>query len=109
KDLNDIQRIVNEGNKLNDGMSEVEEGVKDNNEGRKERGNYLNADSQVKDDFDEGMTQGEEGLDDGSGCNLRIDETNEVKDAMRDRKDGLNGKQRLNDWKCDGLKKLDES
>ncbi|WP_422936779.1 DUF1542 domain-containing protein [Staphylococcus warneri] len=107
-DLNDIQSIVNEANKLNHAMTELQQAVNDNNEPTKQTGNYLNADTQLKHDFDEAITQAQQALDHPTGSNLTTDQINQLKDAITHTKDALNGNQRLNDSKSDALNKLDQ-
>ena len=89
-------------------MTELQQAVNDNNEPTKQTGNYLNADTQLKHDFDEAITQAQQALDHPTGSNLTTDQINQLKDAITHTKDALNGNQRLNDSKSDALNKLDQ-
>lgn len=107
-DVNDIQNIVNEATTLNHAMNELQQAVNDNNEPTKQSGNYINADTQLKHDFDEAITNAQQALDHPTGSNLTTDQINQLKDAINHTKDALNGNQRLNDSKSDALNKLDQ-
>lgn len=107
-DVNDIQNIVNEATTLNHAMNELQQAVNDNNEPTKQSGNYINADTQLKHDFDEAITNAQQALDHPIGSNLTTDQINQLKDAINHTKDALNGNQRLNDSKSDALNKLDQ-
>lgn len=107
-DVNDIQNIVNEATTLNHAMNELQQAVNDNNEPTKQSGNYINADTQLKHDFDEAITNAQQALDHPTGSNLTTDQINQLKDAINHAKDALNGNQRLNDSKSDALNKLDQ-
>ena len=89
-------------------MNELQQAVNDNNEPTKQTGNYINADTQLKHDFDEAITQAQQALDHPTGSNLTTDQINQLKDAINHTKDALNGNQRLNDSKSDALNKLDQ-
>ncbi|MEJ7247881.1 FIVAR domain-containing protein, partial [Staphylococcus epidermidis] len=77
-------------------MTELQQAVNDNNEPTKQTGNYLSADTQLKHDFDEAITQAQQALDHPTGSNLTTDQINQLKDAITHTKDALNGNQRLN-------------
>lgn len=79
------------------------------NEGRtKGSTNYVNADTQVKREYDEAVENAKQALDKTTGQNLTAEQVIKLNDAVTAAKEALNGEERLNNRKSEALQRLGE-
>ncbi|HDA2675913.1 TPA: GA module-containing protein, partial [Staphylococcus aureus] len=79
------------------------------NEGRtKGSTNYVNADTQVKQVYDEAVDKAKQALDKSTGQNLTAEQVIKLNDAITAAKKALNGEERLNNRKAEALQRLDQ-
>ncbi|HCU8733503.1 TPA: GA module-containing protein, partial [Staphylococcus aureus] len=79
------------------------------NEGRtKGSTNYVNADTQVKQVYDEAVDKAKQALDKSTGQNLTAEQVIKLNDAVTAAKKALNGEERLNNRKSEALQRLDQ-
>ncbi len=107
-DLNEIQQIVDEATSLNTVMNQLQQTINDNEASTKNSGNYINAEAQLKRDFDQAITNAQDAVDKANGLNLPKEQIQQLIDAISTTKDALNGDQRLNDAKTKALETLDQ-
>ncbi|WP_422635971.1 DUF1542 domain-containing protein [Staphylococcus pasteuri] len=107
-DLNEIQQIVDEATSLNTVMNQLKQTINDNEASTKNSGNYINAEAQLKRDFDQAITNAQDAVDKANGLNLPKEQIQQLIDAISTTKDALNGDQRLSDAKTKALETLDQ-
>ncbi len=103
-DLNQIQQIVDEAKALNRVMDQLSQEIT-GNEGRT---NYVNADTQVKQVYDEAVDKAKQALDKSTGQNLTAEQVIKLNDAVTAAKKALNGEEKLNNRKSEALQRLDQ-
>ncbi|HDF3525787.1 TPA: GA module-containing protein, partial [Staphylococcus aureus] len=108
KDLNQIQQIVDEAKALNRAMVQLSQEITGNEGRTKGSTNYVNADTQVKQVYDEAVDKAKQALDKSSGQNLTAEQVIKLNDAVTAAKKALNGEERLNNRKAEALQRLDQ-
>ncbi|HAR7521825.1 TPA: DUF1542 domain-containing protein, partial [Staphylococcus aureus] len=103
-DLNQIQQIVDEAKALNRVMDQLSQEIT-GNEGRT---NYVNADTQVKQVYDEAVDKAKQALDKSTGQNLTAEQVIKLNDAVTAAKKALNGEEKLNNRKSEALQRSDQ-
>ncbi|HCV8245892.1 TPA: hyperosmolarity resistance protein Ebh [Staphylococcus aureus] len=107
-DLNQIQQIVDEAKALNRAMDQLSQEITGNEGRTKGSTNYVNADTQVKQVYDEAVDKAKQALDKSSGQNLTAEQVIKLNDAVTAAKKALNGEERLNNRKAEALQRLDQ-
>ncbi|MVK41597.1 DUF1542 domain-containing protein, partial [Staphylococcus aureus] len=107
-DLNQIQQIVDEAKALNRAMDQLSQEITDNEGRTKGSTNYVNADTQVKQVYDETVDKAKQALDKSTGQNLNAKQVIKLNDAVTAAKKALNGEERLNNRKAEALQRLDQ-
>ncbi|CAC5981534.1 cell wall associated fibronectin-binding protein [Staphylococcus aureus] len=107
-DLNQIQQIVDEAKALNRAMDQLSQEITDNEGRTKGSTNYVNADTQVKQVYDETVDKAKQALDKSTGQNLTAKQVIKLNDAVTAAKKALNGEERLNNRKAEALQRLDQ-
>ncbi|HDH6873807.1 TPA: GA module-containing protein, partial [Staphylococcus aureus] len=107
-DLNQIQQIVDEAKALNRVMDQLSQGITDNEGRTKGSTNYVNADTQVKQVYDEAVDKAKQALDKSTGQNLTAEQVIKLNDAVTAAKKALNGEEKLNNRKSEALQRLDQ-
>ncbi len=107
-DLNEIQQIVDESTSLNTVMNQLQQTITNNEASTKNSGNYINAEAQLKRDFDQAITNAQDAVDKANGQNLPKEQIQQLIAAISTTKDALNGDQRLSDAKTKALETLDQ-
>ncbi|CAA3786241.1 cell wall associated fibronectin-binding protein [Staphylococcus aureus] len=107
-DLNQIQQIVDEAKALNRAMDQLSQEITDNEGRTKGSTNYVNADTQVKQVYDETVDKAKQALDKSTGQNLTAKQVIKLNDAVTAAKKALNGEERLNKRKAEALQRLDQ-
>ncbi|MEK1534830.1 DUF1542 domain-containing protein [Staphylococcus aureus] len=107
-DLNQIQQIVDEAKALNRAMDQLSEEITGNEGRTKGSTNYVNADTQVKQVYDEAVDKAKQALDKSTGQNLTAEQVIKLNDAVTAAKQALNGEERLNNRKSEALQRLDQ-
>ncbi len=107
-DLNQIQQIVDEAKALNRAMDQLSEEITGNEGRTKGSTNYVNADTQVKQVYDEAVDKAKQALDKSTGQNLTAEQVIKLNDAVTAEKQALNGEERLNNRKSEALQRLDQ-
>ncbi len=107
-DLNQIQQIVDEAKALNRAMDQLSQEITGNEGRTKGSTNYVNADTQVKQVYDEAVVKAKQALDKSSGQNLTAEQVIKLNDAVTAAKKALNGEERLNNRKAEALQRLDQ-
>lgn len=70
--------------------------------------NYVNADTQVKQVYDEAVDKAKQALDKSTGQNLTAEQVIKLNDAVTAAKKALNGEEKLNNRKSEALQRLDQ-
>ncbi len=107
-DLNQIQQIVDEAKALNRAMDQLSQEITGNEGRTKGSTNYVNADTQVKQVYDETVDKAKQALDKSTGQNLTAEQVIKLNDAVTAAKKALNGEERLNNRKSEALQRLDQ-
>ncbi|SBA12029.1 Putative Staphylococcal surface anchored protein [Staphylococcus aureus] len=107
-DLNQIQQIVDEAKALNRAMNQLSQEITGNEGRTKGSTNYVNADTQVKQVYDEAVDKAKQALDKSTGQNLTAEQVIKLNDAVTAAKQALNGEERLNNRKSEALQRLDQ-
>ncbi len=107
-DLNQIQQIVDEAKALNRAMDQLSQEITGNEGRTKGSTNYVNADTQVKQVYDEAVDKAKQALDKSIGQNLTAEQVIKLNDAVTAAKQALNGEERLNNRKSEALQRLDQ-
>ncbi|EWX12359.1 extracellular matrix-binding protein ebhA [Staphylococcus aureus F42580] len=107
-DLNQIQQIVDEAKALNRAMDQLSQEITGNEGRTKGSTNYVNADTQVKQVYDEAVDKAKQALDKSSGQNLTAEQVIKLNDAVTAANKALNGEERLNNRKAEALQRLDQ-
>ncbi|HHW8598557.1 TPA: hyperosmolarity resistance protein Ebh, partial [Staphylococcus aureus] len=107
-DLNQIQQIVDEAKALNRAMDQLSQEITGNEGRTKGSTNYVNADTQVKQVYDEAVDKAKQALDKSTGQNLTAEQVIKLNDAVTAAKKALNGEERLNNRKSEALQRLDQ-
>ncbi|SGT88839.1 extracellular matrix binding protein [Staphylococcus aureus] len=107
-DLNQIQQIVDEAKALNRAMDQLSQEITGNEGRTKGSTNYVNADTQVKQVYDEAVDKAKQALDKSTGQNLTAEQVIKLNDAVTAAKKALNGEERLNNRKSEALQSLDQ-
>ncbi|CAC6985678.1 cell wall associated fibronectin-binding protein [Staphylococcus aureus] len=107
-DLNQIQQTVDEAKALNRAMDQLSQEITDNEGRTKGSTNYVNADTQVKQVYDETVDKAKQALDKSTGQNLTAKQVIKLNDAVTAAKKALNGEERLNNRKAEALQRLDQ-
>ncbi|HCY7711387.1 TPA: GA module-containing protein, partial [Staphylococcus aureus] len=107
-DLNQIQQIVDEAKALNRVMDQLSQGITGNEGRTKGSANYVNADTQVKQVYDEAVDKAKQALDKSTGQNLTAEQVIKLNDAVTAAKKALNGEEKLNNRKSEALQRLDQ-
>ncbi|MBR9268722.1 hyperosmolarity resistance protein Ebh, partial [Staphylococcus aureus] len=107
-DLNQIQQIVDEAKALNRAMDQLSQEITGNEGRTKGSTNYVNADTQVKQVYDEAVDKAKQALDKSTGQNLTAEQVIKLNDAVTAAKQALNGEERLNNRKAEALQRLDQ-
>ncbi|GBX39174.1 extracellular matrix binding protein, partial [Staphylococcus aureus] len=107
-DLNQIQQIVDEAKALNRAMDQLSQEITGNEGRTKGSTNYVNADTQVKQVYDEAVDKAKQALDKSTGQNLTAEQVTKLNDAVTAAKKALNGEERLNNRKSEALQSLDQ-
>lgn len=107
-DLNQIQQIVDEAKALNRAMDQLSQEISGNEGRTKGSTNYVNADTQVKQVYDEAVDKAKQALDKSTGQNLTAEQVIKLNDAVTAAKKALNGEERLNNRKSEALQRLDQ-
>ncbi len=107
-DLNQIQQIVDEAKALNRAMDQLSQEITGNEGRTKGSTNYVNADTQVKQVYDEAVDKAKQALDKSTGQNLTAEQVIKLNDAVTAAKKALNGEERLNNRKAEALQRLDQ-
>ncbi|SGU04823.1 extracellular matrix binding protein [Staphylococcus aureus] len=107
-DLNQIQQIVDEAKALNRAMDQLSEEITGNEGRTKGSTNYVNADTQVKQVYDEAVDKAKQALDKSTDQNLTAEQVIKLNDAVTAAKQALNGEERLNNRKSEALQRLDQ-
>ncbi|HCG2450869.1 TPA: GA module-containing protein, partial [Staphylococcus aureus] len=107
-DLNQIQQIVDEAKALNRVMDQLSQGITGNEGRTKGSTNYVNADTQVKQVYDEAVDKAKQALDKSTGQNLTAEQVIKLNDAVTAAKKALNGEEKLNNRKSEALQRLDQ-
>ncbi len=107
-DLNQIQQIVDEAKALNRAMDQLSQEITGNEGRTKGSTNYVNADTQVKQVYDEAVDKAKQALDKSTGQNLTAEQVIKLNDAVTAAKQALNGEERLNNRKSEALQRLDQ-
>ncbi len=107
-DLNQIQQIVDEAKALNRAMDQLSQEITGNEGRTKGSTNYVNADTQVKQVYDEAVDKAKQALDKSTGQNLTAEQVIKLNDAITAAKKALNGEERLNNRKAEALQRLDQ-
>ncbi|WP_422124956.1 DUF1542 domain-containing protein [Staphylococcus caprae] len=94
-DLIEINHLVDDGTNLNDIMHDLAQAIIDNYASTKASINYINADSQLKDNFNQAINNARDVLNKAKGQNLNFETVDSLKDAISEAKDALNGIERL--------------
>ncbi|OHO70132.1 hypothetical protein HMPREF2580_06500 [Staphylococcus sp. HMSC036D05] len=94
-DLIEINHFVDDGTNLNDIMHDLAQAIIDNYAPTKASINYINADSQLKDNFNQAINNARDVLNKAKGQNLNFETVDSLKDAISEAKDALNGIERL--------------
>ena len=94
-DLIEINHIVDDGTNLNDIMHELAQSIIDNYAPTKASINYINADTQLRDNFKQAINNARNVLNKTKGQNLDFEAVDALKDAISETKDSLNGIERL--------------
>ena len=94
-DLIEINHIVDDGTNLNDIMHELAQSIIDNYAPTKASINYINADTQLRDNFKQAINNARNVLNKTKGQNLDFEAVDALKDAISETKDALNGIERL--------------
>lgn len=94
-DLLEIQHLEDEGTNLNDIMHSLSKTIVDNYAPTKASINYINADSQLKDDFNKAIQNARDVLNKANGQNFNYEQVDNLIDAITNAKDALNGVERL--------------
>ncbi|VXC69104.1 DUF1542 domain-containing protein [Staphylococcus pasteuri] len=89
-------------------MNQLQQTINDNEASTKNSGNYINAEAQLKRDFDQAITNAQDAVDKANGLNLPKEQIQQLIDAISTTKDALNGDQRLSDAKTKALETLDQ-
>ncbi|WRN71770.1 FIVAR domain-containing protein [Staphylococcus aureus] len=105
--LNQIQQIVDEAKALNRAMDQLSQEITGNEGRTKGSTNYVNADTQVKQVYDEAVDKAKQALDKSSGQNLTAEQVIKLNDAVTAAKKALNGEERLNNRKAEALQRLE--
>ncbi|NOM82719.1 FIVAR domain-containing protein, partial [Klebsiella pneumoniae] len=88
-DLNQIQQIVDEAKALNRAMDQLSQEITGNEGRTKGSTNYVNADTQVKQVYDEAVDKAKQALDKSSGQNLTAEQVIKLNDAVTAAKKAL--------------------
>lgn len=107
-DLNQIQQIVDEAKALNRAMNQLSQEITGNEGRTKGSTNYVNADTQVKQVYDEAVDKAKQALDKSTGQNLTAEQVIKLNDAVTAAKKALNGEERLNNRKSEALQRLNQ-
>ncbi|CXV91042.1 Erythrocyte membrane binding protein [Staphylococcus aureus] len=107
-ELNQIQQIVDEAKALNRAMDQLSQEITGNEGRTKGSTNYVNADTQVKQVYDEAVDKAKQALDKSTGQNLTAEQVIKLNDAITAAKKALNGEERLNNRKAEALQRLDQ-
>ncbi len=107
-DLNQIQQIVDEAKALNRVMDQLSQEITGNEGRTKGSTNYVNADTQVKQVYDEAVDKAKQALDKSTGQNLTAEQVIKLNDAVTAAKKALNGEEKLNNRKSEALQRLDQ-
>ncbi|SCU01677.1 truncated cell surface fibronectin-binding protein [Staphylococcus aureus] len=107
-DLNQIQQIVDEAKALNRAMNQLSQEITGNEGRTKGSTNYVNADTQVKQVYDEAVDKAKQALDKSTGQNLTAEQVIKLNDAVTAAKKALNGEKRLNNRKSEALQRLNQ-
>lgn len=107
-DLNQIQQIVDEAKALNRAMNQLSQEITGNEGRTKGSTNYVNADTQVKQVYDEAVDKAKQALDKSTGQNLTAEQVIKLNDAVTAAKKVLNGEERLNNRKSEALQRLNQ-
>ncbi|HCX2122805.1 TPA: GA module-containing protein, partial [Staphylococcus aureus] len=107
-DLNQIQQIVDEAKALNRAMDQLSQEITGNEGRTKGSTNYVNADTQVKQVYDEAVDKAKQALDKSTGQNLTAEQVIKLNDAVTAAKQALNGEERLNNCKSEALQRLNQ-
>lgn len=91
----EINHIVDDGTNLNDIMHELAQSIIDNYAPTKASINYINADTQLRDNFKQAINNARNVLNKTKGQNLDFEAVDALKDAISETKDALNGIERL--------------
>ncbi|MEQ6033951.1 hypothetical protein V2J46_04095 [Staphylococcus saccharolyticus] len=94
-DLIELKHLVDEGTNLNDTMHALSKAIVDNFTPTQASINYINADSQLKDNFNQAINNSRNVLNKTQGQNLDFDTVGVLKDAISQTKEALNGIERL--------------
>ena len=76
-------------------MHDLAQAIIDNYAPTKASINYINADSQLKDNFNQAINNARDVLNKAKGQNLNFETVDSLKDAISEAKDALNGIERL--------------
>ncbi|HEJ7383335.1 TPA: GA module-containing protein, partial [Staphylococcus aureus] len=107
-DLNQIQQIVDEAKAHNRVMDQLSQEITGNEGRTKGSTNYVNADTQVKQVYDEAVDKAKQALDKSTGQNLTAEQVIKLNDAVTAAKKALNGEEKLNNRKSEALQRLDQ-
>ncbi|HCT3893447.1 TPA: GA module-containing protein, partial [Staphylococcus aureus] len=107
-DLNQIQQIVDEAKALNRVMDQLSQEITGNEGRTKGSTNYVNADTQVKQVYDEAVDKAKQALAKSTGQNLTAEQVIKLNDAVTAAKKALNGEEKLNNRKSEALQRLDQ-
>ncbi|HCX9025123.1 TPA: GA module-containing protein, partial [Staphylococcus aureus] len=107
-DLNQIQQIVDEAKALNRVMDQLSQEITGNEGRTKGSTNYVNADTQVKQVYDEAVDKAKQALDKSTGQNLTAEQVIKLNDVVTAAKKALNGEEKLNNRKSEALQRLDQ-
>ena len=104
--LTKLARIVDKANVLDEAMQALKDEITRNAAPVQSSLNYINADEDLKDQFDHALSNARKAIVKATGKNLDETEIEGLKQAIEDTKDTLNGEQRLAEAKAKGQQYL---
>ncbi|AGU61513.1 Extracellular matrix binding protein [Staphylococcus aureus subsp. aureus CN1] len=102
-----VKQDLTEAQALDQLMDALQQSIADKDATRASSA-YVNADTQVKQVYDEAVDKAKQALDKSTGQNLTAEQVIKLNDAVTAAKQALNGEERLNNRKSEALQRLDQ-
>ena len=93
--LTKLSRLINKSMNLDDAMNALKDSLINNAAPVQASSNYINADNDLKNQFDEALNNARKALAKSTGKDLDENQVDGLKQAIIDTKDALNGEERL--------------